>query len=170
MSELLAVQRQDLQWSPLALVQLHGKGRKQRAIPLAKPVWRELKRYLAELSVEPTPRVFANRFGQDLTRSGVEKRLRQTVQQAASQCPSLKGRSISPHTFRHSCAMHLLQAKVDITLIALFLGHESPCTTHQYIELDMQMKKECLSKLPALKTKAGRFKPSDSLLDYLQNL
>jgi len=55
-------------------------------------------------------------------------------------------------------------------LIALFLGHESPCTTHQYIEMDMQMKEECLSKLPTLKTKAGRFKPSDRLLEYLNNL
>jgi integrase/recombinase XerD len=66
--------------------------------------------------------------------------------------------------------MHLLQADVDITLIALFLGHESPCTTHHYIELDMQLKEQCLKKLPTLKAKAHRFKPSDRLLAFLDNL
>jgi len=66
--------------------------------------------------------------------------------------------------------MHLLQAKVDIMLIALCLGHESPCTTHHYIELDLQMKKQCLEKLPSLKTKPRCFKPSDRLLELLKSL
>jgi site-specific recombinase XerD len=169
-SEMLAVQRQDLSWSPLALIQLHGKGRKQRAIPLPKTLLPELKSHWAQLPDAPISLLFCNRFGQGLTRSGVEKRLRQTVQRAARQCPSLKERAISPHTFRHACAMHLLQAKVDITLIALFLGHESPCTTHHYIELDLQMKKQCLDKLPSLGTKPGCFKPSEPLMEFLRHL
>ena len=169
-SEALNLQRQDVLWQPRVEVQLHGKGRKQRTLPLNAAVAAELKTHLRGRPSEPTAWVFANRWGEALTRSGVEKRLARTVQQAARQCPSLKGRSISPHTFRHACAMHLLQADVDITLIALFLGHESPCTTHHYIELDMQLKEQCLKKLPTLKAKAHRFKPSDRLLAFLDNL
>jgi integrase/recombinase XerD len=126
--------------------------------------------HLAGRPSEPTTLIFSNRWGEALTRSGVEKRLAHAVQQAVRQCPSLKGRTISPHTFRHACAMHLLQADVDITLIALFLGHESPCTTHHYIELDMKLKEQCLKKLPDLKTKAARFHPSDRLLEFLEKL
>ena len=169
-SEALGLQRQDLLWQPRALVQLHGKGRKQRLMPLNPAVTAELKTHLASRPIEPTALVFCNRWGEALTRSGIEKRLARTVQKALRQCPSLKGRSISPHTFRHACAMHLLQADVDITLIALFLGHESPCTTHRYIELDMHLKEQCLKKLPTLKTKAARFKPSDRLLAFLESL
>jgi site-specific recombinase XerD len=169
-SEALNLQRQDVLWQPRVLIQFQGKGRKQRTLPLNAAVAAELKAHLASRPSEPTTLIFTNRWGETLTRSGVEKRLASTVQQAARQCPSLKGRTISPHTFRHACAMRLLQADVDITLIALFLGHESPCTTHHYIELDMQLKEQCLNKLPALKTKAARFKPSDRLLAFLDKL
>jgi site-specific recombinase XerD len=169
-SEALGLQRQDLLWQPRASVQLHGKGRKQRAVPLPPAVAAELKAHLAGRPGEPTTLVFCNRWGETLTRSGVEKRLGHTVQKAVRQCPSLKGRSISPHTFRHACAMQLLQADVDITVIALFLGHESPCTAHRYVELDMQLKEQCLKKLPTLQTKTTRFKPSDRLLAFLDTL
>jgi site-specific recombinase XerD len=169
-SETLALQRQDIQWGRIASIQLKGKGRKQRTVPLLKPIAADLKRHLAEISTEPVTPVFTNRFGECLSRSGVEKRLRLAVEAAAKQCPSLKGKSISPHTFRHSTAMHLLQAGVDITVIALMLGHESPTTTHHYIELDMEMKEKCLHKLQSPKTKSSRFKPGDRLLAFLENL
>ena len=169
-SEILALQRQDILWGPMTTVQLKGKGRKQRAVPLLKSMASEIKRYLADLPPEPFTPVFTNRFGQRLGRSGVEKRLRLAVNRAAKQCPSLKDRAISPHTFRHTTAMHLLQAGVDIVVIALMLGHESPSTTHHYIELDMRMKERCLGKLKSPKTKATRFKPSDRLLAFLESL
>ena len=144
-SEILALQRQNIR-QPATVIEIIGKGRKQRSLPLWKSTAAELHRYLATLSAEASALVFTNRFGQRLTRSGVEKRLRQTVQRALPRCPSLKDRRISPHTFRHSTAMHLLQAKVDITVIALLLGHETPSTTHHYIELDLRMKESCLAK------------------------
>ncbi len=169
-SEILALQRQDIQWGPLTTIQIKGKGRKQRAVPLLKPVATDLKRYLADLPGETFAPLFTNCFGQNLTRSGVEKRLRLVVELAAEKCGSLKGRSISPHTFRHSTAMHLLQAGVDVCVIALMLGHESPSTTHQYIELDLRMKERCLHKLQSPKTKAIRFKANDRLLAFLENL
>lgn len=169
-SEALRLRQQDIDWGPPTTACLQGKGRKQRVLPLLKPIAQELKAALAQSPHQPAALVFQNRFGQPLTRWGVEKRLRRTVQQAARHCPSLKGRRVSPHTFRHTTAMRLLQADVDIMVIALLLGHESPTTTHHYIELDLQMKERCLRKLQSPKIKTHRFKPTDSLLKFLESL
>lgn len=169
-SEALQLRQKDIRWGPPSTAALHGKGRKERVLPLYKMLAHDLKSALAEHSVDPNALIFQNRFGQALTRWGVEKRLRRTVQQAAQHCPSLKGRRVSPHTFRHTTAMRLLQADVDIMVIALLLGHESPTTTHHYIELDLQMKERCLRKLQSPKTKANRFKPADRLLEFLEAL
>src|SRR5262249_55793547 len=128
-SEILAVQRQHVQQGPTALIEITGKGRKQRVLPLWKSTAKELRTHLAKLPPEPTAPLFTNRFGQPLSRGGVVKRLRLAVKCAVKLCPSLSGRRISPHTFRHTTAMHLLQSKVDITAIALLLGHASPSTT-----------------------------------------
>jgi integrase/recombinase XerD len=169
-SEILALRRRDIQGHSTYLLQLHGKGRKQRTVPLWKCTSLQLKRWLAERPGAPETSLFTNRSGQPLSRFGLGKRLALAVESAALKCPSLKERTISPHTFRHSTAMHLLQAGVDITVIALLLGHESPATTHQYIELDLEMKERCLSKLKAPKATLPRFKPTDQLLEFLENL
>jgi site-specific recombinase XerD len=169
-SEALALRQQDICWGPPSLVCFHGKGRKERAVPLLRPIVSELKGYLARAPEEPTALVFHNCFGQGLSRWGVVRRLQQTAQQAAQRCSTLKQRTVSPHTFRHTTAMRLLQADVDITVIALLLGHESPTTTHHYIELDMQMKERCLRKLQSPKNRANRFKPTDRLLQFLEHL
>jgi site-specific recombinase XerD len=169
-SEALNLQRQDIDWGPPSVVRFHGKGRKERSVPLLKPLAQELKRTLAQSSKAPTALLFENRLGQALTRSGVEKRLSKTVRRAAHRCPTLKTRTVSPHTFRHTTAMRLLQAGIDIMVIALLLGHASPTTTHHYIELDLQMKERCLRKLQSPKTNTPRFKPPDSLLRFLETL
>lgn len=169
-SEGLALRQQDLRWGPPTVLHLHGKGRKERTLPVLKPLASELRHYLAGAPQQPDALIFHNRFGQPLSRWGVVKRLRQTVQRAAQQCPTLKNRSVSPHTFRHTTALRLLQADVDILSIAALLGHESPGTTHHYIELDLQMKERCLRKLQSPKTKAPRFKPADGLLKWLEEL
>jgi site-specific recombinase XerD len=168
-SEILALQRQHIRQHPTPQIDINGKGRKQRSLPLWKSTAMELKEHLVSLPPEPTTLVFVNRFGQCLSRSGAEKRLRLSVQRALRACPSLQGRRISPHTFRHSTAMHLLQSKVDITVIALLLGHESPSTTHQYVELDLQMKERALKKIQPATRAPGRFKPTDSLLAFLES-
>jgi site-specific recombinase XerD len=161
---------QDIQWGSVSTIQLKGKGRKLRAVPLLKPLAADLKRYMAELPIEPMTPIFANRFGQQLTRSGAEMRLGLAMKTAVKQCPSLKGKKVSPHTFRHSTAMHLLQAGIDITVIALMLGHESPCTTHHYVELNMQMKEQCMRKLHPNHAKVARYKPSDRVMAFLDSL
>ena len=109
-------------------------------------------------------------MGQPLTRSGVEHRLRVAVQKAAHHCPSLKHKTVSPHTFRHTTAMHLLQAGVDITTIALWLGHESPATTHTYIEADLAMKEAAISKLKGPRSRTVRYRASDAILAFLNGL
>jgi integrase/recombinase XerD len=169
-SEMLAVQREDVQWGSIATLQLKGKGRKQRPVPLLKPIAADLKRHINKLPAEPTTPLFTNRFGQQLSRSGVEMRLRLAMKAAVKQCPSLSGKKISPHTFRHTTAMHLLQAGIDITVIALMLGHESPTTTHHYVELNMQMKERCLQKLQPTNSKIAPYKPSDRVLAFLDSL
>jgi integrase/recombinase XerD len=169
-SEIVALNRADIQWEPACLVQLQGKGRKLRAVPIWKSTARQLKQWMSQVAAHPDAPLFANRFGQRLSRSGIEKRLRLTVKAALARCVSLAGRTISPHTFRHTTAMHLLQNGVDITVIALWLGHESPATTHHYVELDLTMKQQALRRLEAPKTKSGRFEPTDQLLEFLEGL
>jgi len=169
-SEILALQRQHFRQSPSQLIEITGKGRKQRSMPLWKSTATELKRHLAGLPSDPAAWIFTNRFAQRLSRSGVEKRLRLAVQRALPHCPSLRGRRISPHTFRHTTAMHLLQSGVDITVIALLLGHALLSTTHQYVELDLQMKERSLKKVQLRPSSPGRFKPTDRLLAYLESL
>jgi len=169
-SEILALQRQDVREQPSNLIEINGKGRKRRSLPVWKSLAKALKMHLASLPPDPTTFVFTNRFGQRLSRSGAQKRLGLAVRGAIPVCPSLRGRRISPHTLRHTTAMHLLQSKVDITIIALLLGHATPATTHQYVELDLQMKEQSLKRVQPLHAPRGRFNPSDPLLVFLESL
>jgi integrase/recombinase XerD len=169
-SELVALSRQDLLPVSCQTVTLHGKGRKDRTVPLWPKVARQIRQWLDQLPAEPCTAVFTNRFGTRLSRFGVEKQLSEAVRKAAQVCPSLRGRRISPHIFRHTTAMHLLQSGVDITAIALWLGHESPLTTHKYLEADLEMKKKTLSRLQAPELKRVTFQPKDSLLTFLEAL
>ena len=105
-----------------------------------------------------------------MSRSGVEQRLRVTIARAALQCPSLRQRTISPHTVRHATATHLLQSGVDITVIAMWLGHEDTATTHQYIEADLAMKESALRPMDAPSSKPVRFQATDRLLAFLDTL
>jgi integrase/recombinase XerD len=100
----------------------------------------------------------------------VTQRLAQAVAQAACKLPVLADRAISPHTIRHTTAMHLLQSGVDITIIALWLGHEHPSTTHMYVEADLAMKEEALSHLLPIATAPVRYRPPDQLMAFLQAL
>lgn len=170
-SEIIAVRVSDVSLVQTACVRLHGKGRKDRTVPLWKSTTAALRCWLPQVNRGPDSPVFPNRAGAPLSRTGVEYRLQLAVELARSKCPTLQGRRISPHTIRHTTAMHLLQSGVDITVIALWLGHESPATTHLYVEADLSMKERALHKLQAPSTKAfQRFKPADKLLEFLDSL
>jgi len=122
------------------------------------------------LPAEPTTPLFTNRFGARLSRFGIAKRLDEAVQKAARVCPSLRKRRVSPHVLRHTTAMHLLQAGVDLTAIALWMGHDTPVTTHQYVEADLEMKKKTLSHIQSPKVQPALFRPEDELLAFLEAL
>lgn len=151
-------------------LRVHGKGRKERVVPLWPSTCRILSAWLRETSRAPDTPIFPSRSGEQLSRSSVEERLSRAVTAASAACPSLRGRRISPHTLRHTTAMHLLQSGVDITVIALWLGHESPVTTHMYIEADIAMKKRALDKLVEPRSRTKRFVPTDALLAFLDGL
>ena len=169
-SEIIALRRVDFERNHDQAVHLHGKGRKERVVPLWKSTIKLLRRWVAQIGSDQQQPLFPNRFGQMMSRSGVESRLRMAVTNAAVQCPSLKSKSVSPHVIRHTTAMHLLQAGVDLSVIALWLGHESVVTTHQYLEADLRMKEKALAKLQPPDINFTRYKPSNDVLSFLDGL
>jgi site-specific recombinase XerD len=169
-SEIIGLCVKDLNLHRAACVHIHGKGRKERAVPLWRSTTRTLRSWLTRIVTTPESPVFPNRTGKPMSRSGVEDRLRVAVREAAMRCSSLKNRNVTPHVIRHTTAMHMLQSDVDITLIALWLGHETIATTHLYIEADLAMKERALKKLQEPETKGTRYRPQKGLLAFLENL
>jgi integrase/recombinase XerD len=169
-SELASLRIADLLLDRACALHLHGKGRKERIVPLWKHTAKQLRAWLAHIDHSPGAPVFPNRASTPLTRSGIEQRLRVAVTTAAQRCPSLAARRISPHTLRHTTAMHLLQSGVDITVIALWLGHEDTATTHLYVEADLAMKEAALKRLDEPSLGPVRFKAPDRLLAFLDAL
>jgi site-specific recombinase XerD len=170
-SEIIGVRVVDVVLDGGACVHLHGKGRKLRSIPLWDTTVVEIR---AWLRLNPTLRgeaaLLPNRDGQAMSRSNVAQRLGLAVARASGEHPSLLGKRVSPHTLRHTSAMHLLQSGVRFNVIALWLGHESPTTTHRYVEADLAMKEKALARLQAPETKLGRYRAPDSLMRFLQTL
>ncbi len=169
-SEVTGLRIADVLLDRAAALHLHGKGRKERVVPLWKTTATQLRAWLRLIDPSPSAPVFPNRAGNRLSRSGVEQRLQAAISKASQRCPSLAARPISPHTLRHTTAMHLLQSGLDITVIALWLGHEDPATTHHYIEADLAMKEAALQRLDPPAGKPVRFKASDRLLAFLESL
>lgn len=169
-SELISLTVQDLQLDGTPWIQIQGKGRKERTVPLWRSTAKILKAWLKEIETNPQSPLFPNRSGMTLTRSGVESRLKRAVHSTETLCSSLKKKTISPHIFRHSTAMHLLQSGIDITVIALWLGHESITTTHSYVQADLKMKEDALAKLAQPGCKRVSMKRSDKLLRFLESL
>jgi integrase/recombinase XerD len=153
-----------------ASLHLHGKGRKDRVVPMWKSTASKLRTWQARIDPAADAPVFPNRHGRAMSRSGVEHRLRVALALAAQRCPSLAGRRVSPHTLRHTTAMHLLQSGVNITVIALWLGHEDTATTHLYIEADLAMKEAALNRIQQPSSEPAWFKPPDRLLAFLEGL
>jgi integrase/recombinase XerD len=169
-SEAIALRRADISLDTARSVHLTGKGRKQRTVPLWKSTVDDIRDWMVSLSPAPETLLFPNRGGGPLSRSGVERRLMEAMRMASDHCPTLQDKRVSPHTLRHTTAMHLLQSGVDITVIALWLGHESTETTHQYVEANLAMKEEALSKLEEIPTAKVHFRASDKLLQFLEDL
>jgi len=169
-SELLGIRVADISLATTSSVQLHGKGRKQRTVPLWKETATEIRQWLAYADLRTEHPLVPNRKGLPMTRTNVADRLTLAVTAATRRCPQLEGRKISPHTLRHTTAMHLLQSGVDLTVIALWLGHESPVTTHGYVEADLAMKERALATIALPETRHKRYRPNDTVLKFLESL
>ena len=170
-SEIVAAQVGDVAWGRPTTLRLHGKGRKERAIPLWRKTAAVLRAWVRDNKLSPISPLFPNASRDAMTRSGVEKRLALAVRKAMAQCPALRGKAVSPHVLRHTTAMHLLQAGVDLTVIALWLGHEDPTTTHTYMTADLNMKARALAQIQE-PSAAGRtrYRPASKLLSFLEDL
>lgn len=170
-SEIVGVRVADVVLDGAACVHLQGKGRKQRSVPLWKSTVLEVR---AWLRLNPQlcgmAPLLPNRDGHAMTRCNAAQRLALAVEFATAKQPSLAGKRISPHTLRHSTAMHLLQSGVPFNVIALWLGHENVNTTHQYVEADLTMKEKALGNIEEPDTKFKRFRASDSLMMFLEAL
>jgi len=169
-SEAISVRIHDLELNAQPSTRLHGKGRKERVIPLWKNTAAVLREWIKENGLAPDAPLFANADGSALSRSGAAKRLALAVETAVASCPSLRHKRVSPHILRHSTAMHMLQSGIDITLIALWLGHSSTNTAHGYVEADLAMKEKALAAVKDPGKKAGRFRPPEDLLSFLETL
>jgi len=151
-------------------VHCHGKGRKERSLPLTKPTAKLLRTWLKERNSSLEDYLFTNARGNSLSRDGVAYILNKCLAIAQRRCPSLRLKRVSPHVLRHTNAVNLLQAGVDQSVIALWLGHESVETTQVYLHADLAYKEKVLAKLPQNRGKPLTYHPDDQLLQFLNSL
>ena len=169
-SELIALNCQDITLTTGAHVHTVGKGRKHRRTPLTTTTRTLLKAWLTERAGAPQDPLFLTRTQTRLSRDAVERRLEIHLTAAGADCPSMTAKPITMHTLRHTAAMRLLLAGNDITVIALWLGHEQITTTQIYLHADMTHKQQAIDRTRPLTAKPGRYQPTDALLAFLEAL
>jgi len=166
-SELTGLRLDDLKLQPQPNVLVHGKGRKERCLPLWKTTTTALRAWLAVRGAAPVPELFVSARGQPLTRSGFEYILHKHVRAARPHCPSLVTKRVFPHLLRHTCALTILQATKDLRKVSLWLGHAHMQTTEMYTRADPSVKLEALESVMPPKLRSGRFKATDKLISLL---
>jgi site-specific recombinase XerD len=169
-SEMTGLTREDLILGTGSHVRVIGKGRKERCIPIAKSTLAVLKSWLREPQRSVGNVLFPSARGKRLSVHGVQYLLNKHRMAASKVCPSLEHKRVTVHRLRHTMAMDLLQAGVDRSVIALWLGHESVETTQIYLEATMAMKEQALAKATPPKGRSPRYQPGDQLLGFLNSL
>jgi len=172
-SELVGLKLSDINidsQNSTAYIRIHGKGRKERHVPLWKNTAKYLDGYIRSHDRNVSGKLFLNCTDGELTRAGIRYRLDCLQAKAAKTVPSLAKKNITAHTFRHTTALRMLQSGVDISTIAIWLGHESIITTHKYMEADMEMKRQTLEKMSEPGYLAYHFKPDSSVMAFLDSL
>ena len=169
-SEITCLKRRDVELGSGSHVRCLGKGRKMRCTPLRPDVAKLLSAWLSEQDGEPEAPVFPSSRAGSLSSDAVQRLVARHVTTASKTCPSLVGRAITPHALRHTAAMDLLRSGVDLNVIALWLGHESTETTQIYLHADLELKQRALAHSTASGLAPSTFKPSDSLLAFLESL
>jgi site-specific recombinase XerD len=170
LSEMTGLKRKDLILGTGAHLRVIGKGRKERCTPLAKSTLAVLKAWLREPQRGDGDVLFPSAQGGRLSVHGVQYLLTKHRVAASKVCPSLKEKRVTVHRLRHTMAMDLLQAGVDRSVIALWLGHESVETTQIYLEATLAMKERALAKTLPPHGRPGRYQPGDQLLGFLNSL
>lgn len=169
-SELTGLNCGDAGLGTGASVRCEGKGRKHRAVPLTAPTQAVLAVWMTERNGRPEDPLFPTRAGRRLSRDAVERLVRKHAVTAATRCPTLRPEEMHPHVLRHSCAMTLLHAGVDTSVIALWLGHADIRSTQAYLHADMTIKQRALDRTTPSSTAPGRYRPGDALLAFLESL
>lgn len=167
-SELIGLTRGDAHLGTGAHVSCHGKGRKDRITPLTTATVDVLRSWITERAGTPSDPLFPTRSGQALSRDAIEHRIAIHTRTAAGVCPTLRDKHVTAHVLRHSAAMRLLEAGVDTTVIALWLGHVD--TTAIYLHADLGIKERALARTKPGGVKPGRYRPPDALLAFLEAL
>lgn len=171
LSELIALDRNSVILGRGAHVRCVGKGRKERCTPLTRHTVGTLRAWLRESCHNDTQALFPTIHGGRLSADAVQYLLAKYAAKAGRLYPSLNEKNISPHVLRHTAAMELLQAGVDCSTIALWLGHESDQTTQTYLHVHLALKEAALEKVKPLNQRASsRYRPSDQLLEFLNAL
>lgn len=166
-SELVGLPQASLTFQPTPSIRVYGKGRKERCLPLWKETTVDLRAWLAVRGDMRVPELFVNADGDTMTRSGFEYILTKHVERASETHPSLKGRNVSPHQLRHSCALVMLQATRDVRKVALWLGHAHVRTTEIYLRTDPTEKLEAIEAVLPPALRRGHFKAPDALIASL---
>jgi len=169
-SEITALTIADLHLGTGPHACCRGKGRKDRCTPLTSHTREILTAWLATRQAVPGDPAFCTRSGAPMSSDAVTQLIAKHARTAAQACPSIAGKVITPHTLRHTAAMTLLHAGVDVTVIALWLGHESPASTRVYLHADMALKENAIARTTPPGTQPGRYQAPDSLLAFLQQL
>ncbi len=167
-SELVGLQLNDVTFQPQASVLIHGKGRRQRSLPLWKETTVALRSWLVLRPTTSAPELFLNARSQPMTRAGFEYVLRKHVATAINHCPSLATKRVSPHVLRHTAALVALRATKDLRKVSLWLGHANMQTTEIYTRVDPSVKLEVLESIVTPKLRSGRFKATDKLIASLR--
>ena len=169
-SELLALTRADVHLGTGTHVRAIGKGRKERVTPLTRQTVAVLAVWMRETDGPPDSPLFPSRHGGPLTRDAIERRLAKHVATARRDCPTLSAKRVSMHVLRHTAAMTLLNAGIDTSTIALWLGHEQERTTHRYLHADLALKQRTLDRITPPDGHPGRYRAPDSVLAFLDSL
>jgi site-specific recombinase XerD len=169
-SELVNLRIDQIVSGKHAHVQCTGKGRKQRCVPLTRQTMAVVRAWLRLRGGGPTDPVFPSSRRGVLSLDALAKIVHKHAATAAVACPSIREKRITPHVLRHTAAMQLRQAGVDLSVIALWLGHESIDTTQIYLQADLASREEAVSRLAPVETGYRRFQPTDRLLAFLDGL
>jgi site-specific recombinase XerD len=169
-SEITSLRRQDVEFGTGAHVRCLGKGRKTRCTPLRPDVAAVLNAWLSEQDGDPRDPVFPSSRGGRLSADALQRLVARHAAAARRACLSLTGKTVTPHTLRHTAAMDLLRRGVDLSVIALWLGHESTETTQIYLHADMRLKEQALGHATSSGLTPARYRPADPLLTFLEGL